>query len=114
MSSARRDPTVVYWKIYYGGGTEWSSNTGVWAAAPDSDVQMVVLWRADGMRRMMRGTHYYWHDSEAAPNAFGLTDNPVWCAGHVKTGKRLGDGDWLVTLLRAMTDMQFLNPPINP
>lgn len=111
MPDDLRDPIVTHWKIYYGDGTEWSPADGYWTDAPDTDVQVVVLWRADGAKRMMRGADHYWYDPKIPSSAFGLTDNPNGCRGCVKTGRWLSDEYWSVVLLRAMADMQFLDPP---
>lgn len=113
MPEYQEDPFVIYWRIYYGDYTNWSSSDGSWQDAPDDDVQIVVLWRMDTATRMMSGADYYWCDP-LHKDPFGRTNDHGETHGDLKTGKWVSDEDFDTIRLIATNDAQFFEPPLSP
>lgn len=107
------DPTVVFWRIYYGNDEEWTSDDGPWTDAPTRDVQGVLLFRADGAKRLLTGRDYYWHDPTAvATERYGLTDDLSTVQGDYVEGAWVNDQDWLVLYYKMIADQQFEDPDV--
>lgn len=53
------DTKVVGWRVWYEGGVYDSGKTH-WEDLPRDGVQFVMLYHADGTRRVMSGNDWYW------------------------------------------------------
>jgi hypothetical protein len=68
------DLTVTRWRAWFVGGDTLDGQTFAdWQALPDDGVLSVMLWFADGTRRVMQGNDFYF----VTPNGvFGHNDHP--------------------------------------
>jgi len=107
----QEDPTIIWWKIYYGNYTTWTSNDGPWKDAPDKDIQVVLLWRADKNTRIFFGRDYYCYNPKEPLYNFSQTNNLSEAKGQVKTGSWAGDWDFQKILWEALLDERELYYP---
>jgi len=111
MSYSIEDPTIIWLKIYYGDFSTFSSDDGSWLDAPDTDVQIILLWRADHNTRILRGTDYYWHDSLADFYMFGCTNTFIDAHGDIKIGSWASAENFTQIYWNALLDVRELYYP---
>jgi hypothetical protein len=51
---------VIGWRAWYPGGQVFSSIDTRFEDLPSDGVQVIMLYHADGTRRVMQGNDYYW------------------------------------------------------
>ncbi len=111
MSYTSEDPTIVWWKIYYGDFSTFSSEDGSWKAAPDIDIQVILLWRIDQNTRILRGRDYYWYNPQADFYTFGFTNDLFEIKGQVKTGSWTSGKDFTKIYWNVLLDERELYYP---
>lgn len=75
---------IESYRIWYSDG----SYSDDWDAAPDEDVQIVMLYHADGYRTIIQGEDVY-------------TD-PTDQSGHIKTGRWMPDDEYEALVRRVL------------
>lgn len=59
------DLNVVRWRVWYTDGRVFNGTTfNAWKRLPDDGVLSVMLWHADGTRRVMQGDDLYFATAE--------------------------------------------------
>ena len=95
---------VVGWKAWYTNNRFYSSATSTWTILPNFGVLVIMLYFADGTRRVMGGTEYYVWDAN------GFNHKPVMpTAGEVKRAPVLviPEADFNVIYDTAMADYEL-------
>ena len=70
----KRAVTVIGWRAWYDRGTgPFDSTNHKWEDIPDDGIQVLVLYRSDGGRRMISGCDYYFK----AGNVYGSNNDSL-------------------------------------
>lgn len=106
-----KDPSIIWWRIYYGDESTFTSNSGSWSSAPDTNVQIVLLWRKDLNTRILHGRDFYWYDPKASLYTFGQTNKLTEVKNQIKYGAWVDDWTFQKILWNALLDERELYYP---
>ena len=101
---------MILWRIFYGDGTTFDSDTGGPEDAPCTNVQIIVEPHPDVGRRMWQKCDYYWYDRAFwwGGDIVGYLDY-LMCPGWktVKFGRAMHTKDFDHIYRRAKNDPDF-------
>lgn len=85
---------IIHWKIYYGDDTVYTSNDGTWEEAPDTGVQVVMLYFDEDhsedkpYREIIQGGDFYCKDGDSIFSEITALDGNIQ-SGSIKTGTNI-------------------------
>lgn len=70
---------MIGWRVYYGDGKEFSSETTEWRELPEDGVAVVIVYQSNGKRLLCLGDDWYflWTAPDGEP-VIGSNKEPLW------------------------------------
>lgn len=102
------------WRIFYGDGSQYSSDDGAWEQAPSLDVQVVAFVDENGKWVVRHGGDFFRLDENGAAinlDLPGMMDYVCNVLGIVKMGRFLGTAHFKRIRAEALAFVDRMNGP---